>query len=258
MTANFGMPIWYELATTDAAAASRFYGDIVGWTSHDFGVGADYALWTAADGTAVAGLLALPDRNVGAGPGWYAYFHVADVDTAVTQIEQAGGTVRSAPRDVPGAGRMAMVADPQGVVFYVITPPSTEPGVSTSFSLTMPQRCGWNELVTTDQTAALPFYAELFGWTSTESMPMGPMGDYSFIDGGEVRLGAMMNRQFPDQPARWGFYFHIPDVDAAIARIVDSGGQVVMGPMDVPGGQRIVVAVDPQGASVGFVSGDPA
>jgi predicted enzyme related to lactoylglutathione lyase len=34
------------------------------------------------------------------------------------------------------------------------------------------------------------------------------------------------------------------------------GGNVIMGPMDVPGGQRIIVAVDPQGASVGFVSGE--
>ena len=257
MTTPFGLPIWYDLVTTDTAAAARFYGDVVGWKTGSFDGSGDYMLWNADDGTTVGGLMTLPAGAPG-GPGWSVYFHVADVDATIAAVEQSGGAVRMPPQDVPGAGRFALVADPQGVVFYVMTPRPTGDGESVSFSPTLPQRCAWNELFTTDQAAALPFYAGLLGWTSTEAMPMGEMGDYSFIDCGDVRLGAMMNRPSPEQPARWGVYFHIPDVDAAVATITDGGGQVVMGPMEVPGGQRIVVAIDPQGATVGFVSGERA
>ena len=257
MTTMFGMPIWYDLMTTDTAAAARFYGDVVGWTTSRMDAPGDYTLWHAEDGAGVGGMMALPE-GMPAGPGWSVYFHVADVDATIVAVETAGGSVVMPPQDVPGAGRFAMVADPQGVTCYVMTPKPAEPGETVSFSPTLPQRCAWNELVTTDQHAALPFYAAVFGWTSTSAMPMGEMGDYSFIDCGDVQIGAMMNRQSPDQPTRWSFYFHIADVDAAMATITAGGGQVVMGPMDVPGGQRIIVAIDPQGASVGFVSGDAA
>lgn len=257
MTPSLGMPIWYELTTADPAAAERFYGTVVGWKPGSFDGGDGYTLWNADDGAAVGGMQSLADASP-TGPAWLAYFHVADVDAAITLIEAEGGTVHSPPQDVVGAGRIAMVADPQGVPFYVMTPAPTQPGVSTSFSPTLPQRCAWNELVTTDQAAALPFYATLLGWTSTEVMPMGPMGDYSFIDCGTVRLGATMNRDSPDHPTGWRFYFHVPDVDAAAAAIDSGGGRIVMGPMDVPGGQRIVMARDPQDVPFGLVSGDPA
>lgn len=257
MATRYGMPIWYDLTTTDVAAAARFYGDVVDWKTGAFDPQSDYTLFHADDGSAVGGLMTQSDGAPG-GPGWSAYFHVADVDTAIDAVELSGGAVHMPPQDVPGAGRFALVADPQGVVFYVMTPQPAGDGESTSFSPTLPQRCAWNELVTSDQDAALPFYARLFGWTSTEAMPMGPMGNYSFIDCGDVRLGGMMNRGAPEQPTRWSFYFHIDDVDAAVGRIADGGGTVINGPMDVPGGQRIVMAIDPQGAAVGFVSGDPA
>lgn len=257
MTTQFGMPIWYDLMTPDTAAATRFYGDVVGWTTSRMDAPGDYTLWHADDGTGVGGMMALPEGMPG-GLGWSVYFHVANVDAAIADVEAAGGAVIMPPQDVPGAGRFARIADPQGVTCYVMTPQPTEPRETVSFSPTLPQRCAWNELVTTDQDAALAFYARLFGWTSTSSMPMGAMGDYHFLDCGDVQIGGMMNRPSPDQPARWSAYFHIRDVDAAVATITAGGGQVVMGPMDVPGGQRILVAIDPQGAPVGFVSGDAA
>ena len=258
MATRTGMPIWYELITTDVDAAKRFYGDIVGWTTTTFpspAGGTPYNILNYGE-TGVGGLMTLPD-GAPTGPGWFAYFHVADVDAGVAQTEQAGGKTHMPATDLPGVGRIAMLADPQGVVFYLMTPdPSIGDQESTSFSANLPGRCSWNELVTSDQKAALPFYSSLLGWTSTEAMPMGEMGDYTFVDCGDVRLGAMMDRASPDQPLKWTFYFAIPDVDATVDKVKAGGGNVIMGPMDVPGGQRIIVAVDPQGASVGFVSGE--
>lgn len=253
-----GMPIWYELLTSDVEGAKRFYGDIVGWTTTVFpspGGGMDYTILNVGE-TGVGGLAGLPD-GAPTGPGWFAYFHVADVDAKVAENEAAGGKTHMPATDLPGVGRIAMIADPQGIVFYLMAPaPSMGDQQSTSFSANLPGRCSWNELVTTDQTTALPYYSALLGWTSKEAMPMGEMGDYTFLDCGETRIGAMMDRASPDQPLKWTFYFAIPDVDAAVDKVKAGGGTVIMGPMDVPGGQRIILAIDPQGASVGFVSGE--
>lgn len=260
MTNSLGKPIWYELITTDVAAARSFYGDIVGWNFTDFPSpegGMQYTIANVGE-TGVAGMMTPPD-GAPIAPGWFAYFHVADVDAKAAENEKAGGKTLMPATDLPGVGRIAMVGDPQGIVFYLMTPdPAMGDQESTSFSETLSGRVNWNELVTTDHKAALPFYNALLGWTSTEAMPMGEMGDYSFIDCGGARLGAMMDRFQPEQPLKWTFYFHIADVDAAVDKVKAAGGQVILGPMDVPGGQRIIVAIDPQGASVGFVSGERA
>lgn len=259
MATPTGMPIWYELITTDVDAAKKFYGDIVGWTTTAFPSpdgGMQYNIFNVGE-TGVGGLAGLPEGAPTGGPAWLSYFYVANVDASVAEVEKAGGKTHMPPTDLPGVGRIALVNDPQGVLFYVMTPdPSMPDQESTVFSANLPGRCSWNELVTSDQKAALPFYSSLLGWTSKEAMPMGEMGDYTFIDCGGVRLGAMMDRASPEQPLKWTFYFAIPDVDAAVDKVKAHGGTVIMGPMDVPGGQRIILAVDPQGASVGFVSGE--
>jgi predicted enzyme related to lactoylglutathione lyase len=86
-------------------------------------------------------------------------------------------------------------------------------------------------------------------------MPMGEMGEYSFIghDGGEP-VGAIM-RCPPGARPGWSFYFRVDDVDAAKARVEAAGGTVVNGPMEVPGGERVLQAVDPDGAGFGLLSG---
>lgn len=262
MADTVGMPIWYDLITTDVAAARRFYGEVVGWTTAEMPTAPGlppYTIWHADDGAGVGGVVPVAE-GAAAGPGWLAYFHVADVDAKVAENAAAGGRTHMGGYDIPGVGRIALVEDAQGIVFYLMTPqpPADAPAdaASTAFSPTLPQRCGWNELVTRDHKAALSFYEGLLGWRSTEAMPMGPMGDYSFIDAGDTRIGAMMDASAPEQPRRWTFYFAIPDVDAAAERVKAGGGQVLMGPMNVPGGQRIILCTDPQGVGVGFVSGE--
>lgn len=260
MTTPYGMPIWYELMTTDVDAAKRFYAEVIGWSAMPFpsdGTGPEYSVWSTSDGQGAGGLMALPD-GAPAGPGWFAYFHVADVDAKVKENEAAGGVTHMPPDDLPDVGRTAMIADPQGIVFYLMTPdPAMADQDSTSFSDTLQQRCSWNELATRDHKAALAHYGKLLGWVSNEAMPMPGMGDYSFVDVAGTRIGAMMDTG-DKMPSGWTFYFKIPDVDAAVETVKAGGGQVLAGPMEVPGGQRIIVAADPQGATVGFVSGERA
>src|SRR3546814_14570209 len=83
-----------------------------------------------------------------------------------------------------------MVADPQGVVFYVMRGDGEE--ASTAFAGMTPGHCRWNELVTSDQAAALDFYIDQFGWEKGDAMPMGAAGDYRFIDHHGELIGAVM------------------------------------------------------------------
>ena len=48
---------------------------------------------------------------------------------------------------------------------------------------------------------------------------------------------------------RRGRISYVPDINAATERIKANGGQILNGPMEVPGGDWIVNAMDPQGAA---------
>src|SRR3546814_12140870 len=103
-------------------------------------------------------------RAGGARPGWMGYLEVADVDAAVAAIEADGGAVHMPATDLP-VGRIAMVSDPQGAVFYVmdpIPPEGMEGMESDVFSLTEAQHIRWNELATSDPGAAVPISQKHF------------------------------------------------------------------------------------------------
>nr|MDQ2878801.1 VOC family protein [Pseudomonadota bacterium] len=155
-----GTPIWYELLTTDAEAAQKFYADVVGWSIAPSPLAdtADYRILTAPDGKGVGGMMKLPD-GAPMKPGWFSYIGVEDVDGTAAKIKQLGGSVHVGPQDLPGVGRFAMVADPQGMAFYIMRGDSPEE--SKAFGID-PGHCGWNELVTSDHKAALDFYVEVF------------------------------------------------------------------------------------------------
>ena len=108
----------------------------------------------------------------------------------------------------------------------------------------------WVELMTTDAPAAMTFYQELFGWQPSEAMDMGPDGKYQMFNRGSRMIGGMMKKpaQLAQMPPFWGIYFRVPDIDAAVERIKANGGTIINGPMEVPGGDKIVNALDPQGA----------
>ncbi len=252
MTAPNGKFIWYELATTDAAAAEAFYKRVVGWGSQSIGSPEmPYTLWTVGE-AGVGGLMTMSAECAGAGetPGWTGYIGVADVDAKADQLATAGGTVRHGPADIPGIGRFAAVADPQGVRFVLFKGASDQP--LPTFPPGTPGTIGWHELLTTDGQAAFDFYAGQYGWAKGEGFDMGPMGIYQVFTAGDIPIGGMMT--FTDRPAGWRFYFNVEAIDAAIERVTAGGGKITNGPMEVPGGSWIVSALDPQGAEFSLVA----
>jgi uncharacterized protein len=252
--------IWYELMTPDADAAARFYGAVVGWKitigkDPNSPPDRDYRMIQRNDGGSAGGVLQLtPGMQAGgARPVWLGYLYVPDVDAASKAIVADGGALQMPKMSLP-VGDIAMATDPMGTPFYLmkpIPPPDNPTARSDVFSPTATQRVRWNELASPDLTRAKAFYAKHFGFEFNETMPMGPMGDYCFVDHGGVRLGAIMQKQQANPIASWLFYFGVDSVLAAKRAIEAGGGKVMQGPHQVPGGDHIVVATDPQGAPFG-------
>src|SRR6266567_830604 len=104
MASPHGSFVWYELMTTDAAAAETFYKSVIGWSAQDAGYpDFRYTLLSVGD-TQVAGLMTLPKEacDAGAKPGWMGYVAVDDVDDYAARFTEAGRTVHRAPADIPG------------------------------------------------------------------------------------------------------------------------------------------------------------
>lgn len=250
--------IWYELMTTDPEAANDFYGAVVGWSFGEPMSGpVEYRMIVRSDGGNAGGMLTITEdmTSHGARPVWLGYLYVPDVDAAVAAIEKAGGKVLMPKSEAAGVGPIAMVADPQGAPFYLMTPipPADKPDAASDvFSPTELQRVAWNELATSDQKAALDFYTSQFGWTPGDSMPMGDMGDYQLMTHHGQQFGAIMTKA-PDRPSRWRFYVRVEDLDAAKTTIEAKSGTVLHGPVEVPGGDRVLIGTDPQGAEFALV-----
>jgi len=254
-----GTPIWYELLTDDHDASKKFYDHVIGWTLGPKPDGPmDYRMIQTADGSMVGGVMQLSDemKANGAKPAWLFYIGVDDVDASHEKILAKGGRSLMAPFDIPEAGRAAFVTDPQGNPFYIMR--GNSPENSTAFDRMGMGKCNWNELTTTDQTAGNAFYADVFGWTYPDKMAMpGDMGDYVFVAVGDTTIGATMKHPGEGHPAApapgWRFYFRTPDIDATAAKVAEAGGTVMMGPQEVPGGDRIIVATDTAGVVFGAV-----
>ncbi len=243
-----GRPVWYELMTTDPSAAEKFYDNVVGWSSSPFPSSPQpYTVFKRSGDVQVAGLMKTPD-GMNMPPFWSMYVAVPNLDEAVTHIKRLGGSELSGIIDVPTVGRMQMLKDPQGAAFYIIQPTPREERPETA-----PQvgEASWHELMTTDAEAAMKFYTEVFGWQPTEVMDMGPMGKYHMFNRPVGMIGGMMNKppQMANVPPHWGIYFLVSDINAAVDRVKANGGQILNGPMEVPGGDWIVNAMDPQGAA---------
>jgi uncharacterized protein len=263
MTNKHGDFIWYELMTKDADAAGDFYGKVIGWTSTASGQpGMDYRFFSSSDGSdpkdGVGGYMAITPEMAehGARPAWVGYLKVDDVDASAASITGAGGSVMMPAMDVQGVGRMAMVADPQGALFYIMRGASDES--SHSFAASEPKvgHCAWNELASSEPEAGIGFYQEQFGWAPAGEMDMGEMGAYHFLQASHERflIGAAYKKVEADPVSHWLFYFRVANLDEAMAAVKAHGGQIYMEPVPLPEGQDFsMIAYDPQGAAFGLV-----
>ncbi len=122
---------WTELSTNDVEAAKAYYGSICGWKleTEKMASGENYTV-ASKGGQPVAGIMSLSDIPGGdqIPPNWMPYLAVNDVDEAVAKTKTANGTVLRDSFDVPGVGRIAIVADPTGAAIGLMKPDPSPPG----------------------------------------------------------------------------------------------------------------------------------
>lgn len=246
---TIGALVWYELLSTDPKGSLAFYPDVVGWKTEAFG-GDGYTMFVGSQGP-LGGVTNLPEqaRKMGAPTYWQVNIQVADVDATVEKVKQLGGKVYVV-ETVPTVGRFAVIADPQGAVVSVFTPDRE----MAPHDLTKDGEFSWHELYTTDHEAAFSFYNQIAGWERLGSFDMGPMGQYLLWGREGKQLGGMMTKPASMPQPGWLFYITTPDLDAALARAQARGAKLLNGPMEVPGGQRIVQMMDPQGGAFALVT----
>lgn len=247
-----GVPSWVDLGTPDIPKAIEFYSGLFGWQIEPGPPEAGGYSIAHLRGRAVAGLG--PQMNPGP-PYWTTYVSVDSADDIVAKAKAAGGNVLMDPMDVMDAGRMAIFADPVGAVISVWQP-NQMPGAGI---VNEPNSYSWSELITTDTETSKQFYGEVFGWgsqTHGEGTPM-PYTEWKIGDrsvAGMMPKPPMMPAEVPPQ---WGVYFAVDGTEAAMDKVKELGGQVIMGPMDVEPG-KIAVVSDPQGAVFNIITLSPA
>jgi hypothetical protein len=263
-----GVPCWIDTSQPDPDAAVGFYGGLFGWEFESLmppGAPAAYHL-ARLRGLEVAAVSSLPE-SAPRKAMWDTYVAVESADEATSKVREAGGGVVKEPFDVPGAGRMAVLTDPEGAVFCVWQ----ARGFKGARVVNEPGSLNFNTLRTRDVDAAKAFYGAVFGWGTLrldggfEAWTLPGYGDDLERDDPGLRkrvaeLGGPKGFEDvvasvvpiaddePDIPAHWGVTFAVDDADAVARKAEELGGTVVVPPLDAPW-VRMTVIADPQGAT---------
>ena len=240
---------WADLATTDQEGAKAFYGGLFGWEYEDVpvGEGQTYSMAKLGGRSAAAMATQQPGETAaGIPPHWNVYVTVEDVDAVSGSASDYGGTVLVGPFDVFDAGRMSVIAGPDGAVLCL-----WQPGTSIGAEVVnAPGALSWADTATTDAEAAQGFYISLFGWDFDQMSEEPPY----WVISNDGRSNGGMTVPPPGVPSNWFPYFAVDDVDMAIEQARDAGGNPFLGPIDVPNSGRFALIQDPQGAAFAVLS----
>ena len=242
-----GKFVWADLVTDDVATARKFYGPLFGWTFRDYG---KYVI-AANDERPLAGLLQRPrpkDRE--AKPRWIGYISVPDVERAEGTVTNAGGRILVPLQNVPGRGRQAVLADPEGAVFGVIKSSSGDP----EDFLADPGDWIWIQLLSRDARRAADFYQAVGGYEVVENTVTNHLSDYVLTSEGYARATV---RAIPEESARvrptWLPFVRVNNIYDSVARARELGGEVLVVPKPGLLGGKVAVIADPSGAAIGLL-----
>jgi predicted enzyme related to lactoylglutathione lyase len=263
-----GVPCWVDTSQPDPEAALAFYSGLFGWEFEDVMPPESDSQYFIARirGGDVAAVGSVPEGAPRAAM-WNTYVWVQSADETASKVAKAGGTILMEPFDVLDAGRMAVLADPEGAAFCAWQANQHRGAriVNEHGSL------NFNGLHTQDAASAKKFYGAVFGWRTitldggVEMWTQPGYGDHLEKDspGLRERLAEMgVVADFADvvasidpitddqreTPAHWSVTFAVDDADAIAQRAGDLGGQVLVAPFDAPWVRTTVIA-DPQGAT---------
>lgn len=244
---------WFELATSDQAAAKKFYGGLFGWTANDNPMGPDafYTTFQLRGKKVGAAYALMPDQvKEGVPPHWGTYVAVTNVDEAIAKAKTLGGAVIAGPMDVAEHGRMAILRDPTEAVINLWRANKHQGvglwGEAGAFC--------WSELMTRDTIAATKFYTALFGWKTKVSEGAGFPYTHWQNDGADIGGMMAIMKEWGPMPPHWANYVQVNDCDEAAAKATSLGGTICMPATDIPNTGRFAMLQDPQGAAFAVIA----
>jgi predicted enzyme related to lactoylglutathione lyase len=246
-----GRLVFAQLISPDIGAAGAFYSALFGWTLQELRFGPTVYAIASLGGRPIAGMLQRPfPPGEQRQPAWLSFLSVSDVDAAATVATQQGAKTLFGPRTVPDLGREAILADPQGAVFAMLSsssgdPPDEVPPVGDWI---------WSSLITSDPDRAAAFYQTVFGYEVFDLPGRAEVQHFLLASGGAARVSINpLPVDRPDARPRWLGYVRVLDAAAVAEKVVSLGGRVLMPPTVDRHGGRVAVMADPQRALFGLL-----
>ena len=247
-----GKIVWHDLITHTPDASKRFYRELFGWEfqelSLDFAAGrtVNYSL-IRHRGELIGGLVDANQLNRSDASQlsqWVVVMSVADVESAVTSVEDAGGRVLTPPTDVAARGRLALIEDDQGAALALLRTRDGDPADSAvpvgGFL--------WDEVWPDDVERSIAFYARRSGLTA-DSVATPNGGDYRFMNSSGTPRFGFLERPIEWIEPTWVSYVRVDEVSAVLSRVSDLGGEVLVPEQD-RAGERVALIADPSGAGI--------
>jgi len=237
---------WSELVTSDVDAALVFYGTLFGWEPEesDLGDASRYVRCTL-NGRYVAAIVQMSEEECTfqVHPYWVSYVRTSDVAGALDKVEGLGGTRFEGPIEVPGAGTLGTVEDPDGARLCLWQPAGFE-GSGWVREIGAP---AWNELMTRQPDAIRDFYAGLLGWTPI-TRDMGSYEYTSFLVDGEDMGGIQaMDERHDGVAAQWLIYVAVANVEATVEAAVALDAKVLVPTTLIPNVGTFALLKGPHG-----------
>jgi predicted enzyme related to lactoylglutathione lyase len=246
---------WRDLMSVDPEISGAFFTALFGWTQVPIEIEPLGVYRQLFHGDHILGGILALDPAIKHPSHWLSYIDVASLDAAVAKTARLGGTVASAPAEIPGVGRFALLADPQDALFCALEwhagaarPPEPEEAAE-------PGEIAWNELLTADPTAAARFYGKLFNWTARSSVDA--RGPYRTMVRGDRPTAGMRARLPGMAMSAWLIYFEVADLDVSLERVRELGGRVVSDVVEDERFGRFAYAADPTEAGFGLMQSVP-
>jgi predicted enzyme related to lactoylglutathione lyase len=244
-----GKFIWFDLVTDDLAATQSFYGAVFGWSFRPVEGAPESYVAIENGGRAIGGVF-VPGRRGGSARAarWIALMSVENIHRAVRYVGQNGGTVVIPPRTAAGRGTYALCRDPEGALFGLLTSETGDPADAP----VEPMDFFWMDLLARQPDKEVQFYQGLIGYeVSTERMGPGGMR-VMLASAGYARAGIVLLPSTVKEPG-WLPYVLVDDVAAALGKVAQEGGTVLLAPRPELLDGNLAVIADPRGGVLGIV-----
>lgn len=265
--AEFGMPLRVDLVSAAPRKTERFYRGVLGWAYRNTAPVHEDAR-EASQGRRVAMLSGMPVsvllESSGASDSadaertftnqWRVNFHVDSAAGAVEKARELGATIYQEPTPLVDGSTMAVVADPVGGLIGLLE----QPGEQAFIAAGEPGTPVWFELVAGPEDnfeKVCDFYRDFFGWeiavrNKTEQGTFAVAMEDGAPFAGLVASAVAAQTDAADKSfVGWLAYLGVENIDTAVAKAQELGGEVLVAPQATEFGPLATVQ-DPCGAAV--------